>query len=248
MFQWRMVDWEIFEAAIAAVLSGSNPYLVGYQNHRLFNPPWVLLILFPLLMLNDQITPPVVWLVALSSMYLVGRHFRLSGLKMFFLLSSPMLLYSMGYGNIEWLPWLGLLMPTPLALIFLTIKPQATFGVIIVRLLRSWERQGLPGVLLAVLPTAVLILIWWVTWGFPRPPDDSSPGNIAFFPWTLIIGVPLLLMALRRRSVGLAALAAPFISPYVTFPTYLATQFMFPFWGWVGGWVVAAQYLLAYPK
>lgn len=246
MFEWRMVDWEIYAAAIATVLSGGNPYSVGYDQRRFFNPPWVLLILFPLTLLNNDVVPLVFWLVALSAMYMIARHFRVGGVKAFFFLSSPMLLYSIGYGNIEWLPWLGLLMPLPLALVFLTIKPQATFGVIAVRLLTTWERKGLVGVLLAVLPTAVLTLIWLLVWGYPHPPERTNYGNVSLFPYTLIIGIPLLIVALHRRSIRLAALAAPFVSPYVTFPTYLATQFMFPFWGWALGWIAAIQYLLTF--
>jgi len=236
LIPFPLQDWQAYRAAVLAFLAGQNPYHAGWGIFRFFYPPWALIALLPYALLPHDAAFFAMAITSSLVLIMLSRRFGLGTLGTFFLLSTPMHLYALGYGNAAWLPWIGLLLPTPLALIFLSIKPHVTFAVILVVLLREWDRRGLYGVMLAAAPTALLTIVWLALWGLP---DLGGPniGNISLFPWTLLLGIPALAIALHRRSVRMAAFANPFLIPYVTFHGYLGTAFAFPFWAWLASLV-----------
>lgn len=224
-----MTDWDVFRSACLALISGQDPYLVGEGQVRFFNPVWTLIPLLPL-----ALCPPLIGLllnaiVSMSSMALVTRRLRLGVWGFFWVAISPMHLQSLIYGNVEWLPLLGLLFPAPVAILFFTTKPQATVGLILLTLLGRWRAARWKGVLLAIAPTVVLALLSVCVWGLPPVPGPSNPGQHSLFPYSLLVGFPALVWALKRNDRKWAAFAGPFISPYVTFHGYLPA--LFPFKG-----------------
>lgn len=227
-----MQDWQAYRAAALALLAGQNPYHAGWGIFRLLYPPWALILILPYVLLSHDAAFFAMSITSIIVLAILARHFRLGTMGTFFLISTPMHLYALGYGNVVWLPWIGLFFPAPIALIFLTTKPHVTFAVILVILLREWNRAGLQGVLIAIAPTALLTAIWLIAWGVPDF-GGANIGNVTFFPWSLLVGVPALIAALRRRSIRLAAFANPFLVPYTTFHGYLGTAFAFPFWAWL---------------
>ena len=139
----------------------------------------------------------------------------------------PMLLQSIIYGNVEWIPLLGVLFPAPIALIFYTTKPQATIGLILVTLLLEWDRAQWKGVLLAIIPTLVLAVVTTAIYGLPPVPGPNNPGQHSLFPYSLLVGIPVLILAMKKRDERLSLFVGPFVSPYVTFHGYLPALFAF---------------------
>jgi hypothetical protein len=237
-----MTDWDVFREACLALLSGNNPYLVGQGATRFFNPAWTLVPLLPFAVL-----PPMMGLLlnAITSMaVLVGvtRRLRMSIWEFFLVAISPMHLQMMLYGNIEWVPLLGVLLPPPLAMVFFTTKPQATIGLILLTLSNQWRKAQWKGLILTLAPTVVLFGLSTWLWGIPYLPGTNNPGQRSLFPYSLIVGLPALFLALEKNDARLAAFVGPFVSPYVTFHGYLPALFPFK-----GKWMAVAVLIAFVP-
>ena len=149
--------------------------------------------------------------------------------------SDLMHLQSILFGNIEWLPLLGLILPGPFSLIFFCIKPQATLGFIAILLYKEWEKGKWKAIAKTILPTIFLGSANILIWGLPNLPSSNNPGLRSLFPYSLLIGIPALLLALRNQDDRIAGLVGPFISPYVTFHGYLPALLAFR-----GKWMLIA--------
>jgi hypothetical protein len=224
-----LTDWDVFREACLALLSGNNPYLVGVGEMRFYNPVWTLVPILPFSFLPPLTGLFLNALISIAVLMAVTRKLEMSIWEFFWVVISPMHLQSMLYGNIEWVPLLGILFPAPLAMVFFTTKPQATFGLILLTLLTQWRKESWKGLFLALAPTVVLFAVSLWLWGFPPVPGIHNPGLRSLFPYSLIVGLPALLLSLKRSDVRLAAFVGPFVSPYVTFHGYLPA--LFPFKG-----------------
>lgn len=220
-----ITDWDIFRAACLALISGNNPYAVGQGEMLFFNPVWTLIPLIPMAILPKYIGLLANALAAIFAFIFITRRLKMTIWEFFFIAISPMNLQSMIYGNIEWIPLLGVLFPAPLAMVFYATKPQATIGLILLTLLLEWERARWKGVLLAVLPTLFLALLTVAIWGLPPVPGADNPGQHALFPYSLLLGLPALYLALKNRDQRTSLFVGPFVSPYVTFHGYLPALF-----------------------
>jgi hypothetical protein len=228
-----MTDWEVFRTACLALLSGHNPYSAGQGQMLFFNPPWTLVPLLPFALLPPLLGLAANALASIASILWVSRRLHLTVWEFFFVAVSPMHLQSMLYGNIEWIPLLGLLCPPPLALLFYLTKPHATAGLIILLLVGQWKTSQWHGLLTTILPAAILSVISVLLWGFPPLPGPNNPGQHSLFPFSLLLGIPALYVAIKREDKRWGAFVGPFVSPYVTFHGYLPA--LFPFRGkWMG--------------
>ncbi len=218
-------DWDLFRRAILAFLHGQNPYLVGTGFMRFYNPPWTLPLLAPFLLFGKYAIL-VLAIVSVASLVAVSVRLRLGALGALLVVTSAMHLQSVRAGNIEWLPWLGIFFPAPIAMLFYLIKPQVTIGVILLLLQDQWMRFGWRGIARTTAPAVVLLLLAILAWGVPSTPTASS-WNLSLFPFSLLIGLPTLVIALRRRSFRLAAFAGPWLVPYQSYHGYLSILFAF---------------------
>jgi len=230
-----MFDWEVFRQACLALISGQNPYSVGQGQMLFFNPIWTLIPLIPMALLPTFTGLLVNAAVDLIALLFVARHLKLTHWEFFCVAICPMNLQSMVYGNIEWIPLLGLLFPAPLAIIFYSTKPQATIGLILVTLWIEWNKTRWKGVLLAICPTLILVVICTAIWGLPPIPGPHNPGQHSLFPYSLLLGIPVLIVALMNKDRRLSLFVGPFVSPYVTFHGYLPAMFALR-----GKWLVLA--------
>lgn len=222
-----MTDWEVFRAACLALIAGQNPYSVGEGEMLFFNPIWTLFPLIPLALLPHYVGLLANGLVTWISLLFVSRHLKLTIWEFFFIAICPMVLQSIIYGNVEWIPLLGVLFPAPIAMIFYSTKPQATIGLILLTLLLEWDHARWKGVLLAIIPTLLLAAVTTVVYGLPPVPGPNNPGQHSLFPYSLLVGIPALVISLMRRDQRLSLLVGPFVSPYVTFHGYLPALFAF---------------------
>lgn len=222
-----MTDWDVLRAACLALISGQNPYTVGEGEMLFFNPVWTLIPLIPLALLPHYVGLLVNGLVTWISLLFVSRRLELTIWEYFLIAICPMALQSIVYGNIEWIPLLGVLFPAPVALIFYATKPQATIGIILLTLLIEWDHKRWKGVLVAIAPTLVLAILTTALYGLPPVPGPHNPGQHSLFPFSLLAGIPALILALKRRDQRLSLFVGPFVSPYVTFHGYLPALFAF---------------------
>ena len=144
-----------------------------------FTPPWALIPLIPFALLLPFAGLAGLALVSLFSLLFVSRH--------------------MLYGNVEWLPLLGLLAPPPLAMLLYATKPQASAGLTALLLIAQWKAARWRGLLITLAPTIVLGVLSVIIWGLPPVPGPNNPGQHSLFPFSLLFGLPALYLALNEE-------------------------------------------------
>ena len=214
------IDWFCtFQNVALGLLAGDNPHLdIGY-----FNPTWAIFPLLPFALLGDS----GYYLFALCGALIFGivaYKFGASHFGMLLVLLSPFALTSLAMGNVESLALLGLLMPAPMAIVMLAIKPQLTICVILFLLIRE-ARKGKRKLLIALAPVVVLSIITIALYGFyPLRWIQYSgwvPVNASVFPWGLPLGVMLFWQSVRANNLLCALAASPFFFPAVTPAVYV---------------------------
>lgn len=192
------IDWYTYFRPAAANLA--EPFAAG-----LFNPPWLYVLLAPLVWL-----PPSVGRGALAALTFlicyeyIGRH---AGRAILLALSPPFLAVIL-YGQVDAVVILGLALPVWASLPFLLAKPQGAFLTALHRL--NWRSLV---ILALVVVTSFLV---WGAWpvrvlGAERG-GLSGPQNKSLFPWSLVLvaGLPFY-ESLGDASLCLISLA---VSPY----------------------------------
>jgi hypothetical protein len=223
----ELTDWDIFRMASQALISGQNPYSIGSGEMQFYNPAWFLLPILPLTLLPSIIGLLANAGVSMFALLFITKRLGMGVWETFLVLVCPMHLQSLIYGNPEWVPLLGILLPPPLALLLFVTKPQATLGLIILLLLQEWKRGRYRALLTTLAPTLVLTAATVLLWGAPPIPGPLNPGPRSLFPFSLLLGLPALVIALRREDKRMAAFVGPFVSPYVTFHGYLPALIAF---------------------
>jgi len=216
------VDYTYF---FRAALQADDPYAVpGF-----YNPFWIL---------------PLVWLSELFGEYRLAVWVTVNlccvvwvcvKLKMPLWGILPFLFFSgalMGayVGNVEGLVMLGLVLPAPIGIVLLMLKPQiglalTGYYVLCALVEHGWKRAAL--ILVPVLVLFALSFIFYGDWFLKSWEVVGRDYNsINFFPLGVPVGVALIVAGVARRNVGYALMAIPLTTPYMIFHTWA-----FPFLG-----------------
>jgi len=136
-----------------------------------------------------------------------------------FVLSVPTF-DSIAWGNIEWLALLGFVMPQPIGLIFLAIKPQVSVGIVIFWFFMAFKASGVMGVLRLSLPTllvTILSIVFFGAW-FTHTLTYSPAAtlNLSLFPISVPVGLGLLVAAIRKGDIRYAIASSPCFFPVVS--------------------------------
>ena len=209
-------DWmRYFRPAIVTLFSGVSPYIItGF-----FSPPWVPVLLSPFALLSPGAGAVAIAIVGLSSWIFAMRRLGASVLVITMMLMTPNLLWGTTYANIDWMIPLGLVLPPQVGLFFVLAKPQAGVGIALFWLFEAWRRGGFREVMRVFAPIAIVSLAFLIPFGFwPLNLFNATAKywNISPFPYLVPVGLIFLYRAIRDKQQGLAILAGPFISPYVT--------------------------------
>jgi hypothetical protein len=209
---FHQVDW--FGTFLPAALC----LFSGCHVESFFNPPWTVFPLLPFALLPTEVAVPALWFTQIA--VYVAVAYRLGGnwLSAVALMLSPFVLGSMATGNVEWLVLLGFLMPRRYGILFLAIKPQMTFLVILWWL---WEaRNDLVGFLkpLAVVSAACFILYGnWVGQLLSYSQGHVAAQNRSLYPLGLVVsGAVLIWFLARSRRAEWLMTASPFAMPFIT--------------------------------
>ena len=252
---WPMVgiDWkETFYPVARAVLQGQNPYNISTFR----NVPWTVLPLLPFALLSERIGGIIFFIASFAAYGFVASRMNASRVALIAFLVSPPVFYGMRMLNVDILVLLGFVLPAPVGLFFVIIKPQMGLVMVIFWLVEAWRRGGIPEVVKTFLPVTVALVLSFVifgNWLAGRQADlPGSIWNASLWPWSIPVGLGLLMVSLRDRRRELAMSASPFLSPYLAYHSWAAAllgliQKDFEFVTVViGMWLVAVVRLLGY--
>jgi hypothetical protein len=212
------VDWlETYRPAASALAHGQNPYQAA---PRFTNPIWTALPFIPLVFTTEAIGRAAVFVMAVVAFAYTAYHLGAKPLGMILFLLSPPVIHSLLNANVEWLVLLGIVFPPRWGLFFLMIKPQIGFGVALFWLVEAWRTGGLWRAIRVFAPATVAFLVSFVLSGGAQLRGVGMINdywNASLWPWSIPIGIVLLVVSLRRRRVEPALAASPMLSPYVLF-------------------------------
>jgi hypothetical protein len=211
------VDWTIsYRPAALAMLAGSSPY----AGVPFFNAPWTLLALIPFAILPYRLGVATLFVANLAAFVYIGLRFTKRAIPLLALLWSFPVIACVLFGQIDAFILLGLFLPRPLGLIFLLAKPQLGAAIALFWMVEAWREGGLKKLALTFAPVALVYLISFAIFGlWPLSLNlanlIATQHNTSLWPGSIMIGLPLLIHALRMRKENFSLLAAPFFSPYV---------------------------------
>lgn len=216
------IDWHLTYRPVAlGLLNGESPY----ANETFFNPPWVILPFIPLALLPEAAGRAVFFVISLVGMAIAGRRLGASAIGIVALLLSPPALHGLLNANIDWIPLLGATLPTQWGLLLVLVKPQVGAFVALYWLYDSWRIGGIRRVISDFMPVTVVLIISFVLFGFFPAAMLRTPTmtwNASLFPYTIPLGLALLVAAFRQRKTRFALATAPCLSPYLALHSWIA--------------------------
>lgn len=204
-------DFKFFYDAAINLRTGHNPYLVD----GFYSPIHLLLYILPLSFLPIELATRVNTFIA-SMVFLYALRKRL------YLFITPPILWSLFISNLEWTAVLATLINPLFGIPLALVKPQIGWFLAIYLSILSFYTIGKIKTLFMVSLMAISFLI---TVSF-HPIWNSVLGaswNASLFPFSLIIGIPLIILAFKNKNKNQALAAGIFFSPYVNFISWSVT-------------------------
>jgi hypothetical protein len=135
---------------------------------------------------------------------------------------APFWMLMVGLGNMDSLILLGSLLPPPIGIWFLLSKPQLGWVVALLWLWRLVQTRR-PQKLISFLVPVGIGLMLSLAAGMRVPnPEFFKMWSADAFPVGLMLGMPLLVLALEWQDEATALVAALMMSPYVAFASWMA--------------------------
>lgn len=198
------------------LMSGRNPHVLPNCNFM----TWSLIPLLPL-----SLPPPEIGRAALSSIAILVFAYSARRLGATWETAiviaglTTYTLHNLWNPNTDWMVALGYVLPPPVGLLFVSVKPQVGAGIGLYWVIESWRKGGLQSVFRLATPLILVVGLSLTMYGFATAGKAMAfagrDWNWSIWPFGVPIGVALMVAAVRRRSVGCAIAAAPFLSPYV---------------------------------
>jgi hypothetical protein len=162
----------------------------------------------------------IIFLAGLIAFAYSAHHLGARRLGIAAFILSPMVLHDLFYGNINWLPLLGITLPPVYGLFFISLKPQIGIAVAIYWLVEAWRKGGFRraartfGPLILATGLSFLLFGFW-PYRFAVVMEHTAELNDTLWPELVPVGIGLLIAAVRKREVRFALGASPCLSPYV---------------------------------
>lgn len=211
------IDWKDgFRPAAIAAISGESPYEA--PGTGFFNPPWVLFLFVPLSLLPIKLGGFFLTLVGFFSYLYISQRFNRNPIVIAAFILSPPVMLDLAYANINWLVILGYLLPSPIGLFLVMLKPQVGLGVIIYWFVEAWCKGKVREVIRVFGPVTLAYFVSYLVfgpWFLKAPSLFGSLWNANFWPLSIPFGFLILFRSLSRRNIRYAYSAGPFLSPYV---------------------------------
>lgn len=208
------IDWyQTWLPASSALLAGHSPYTVP----TFISAPWALLAVLPLAWLPPTVGRWVWFFISLAAFAAVPWRLGASPVATVAFLLSPTVVHCLLNANMDWLPLLGLILPRPLGVFALAVKPQVGIGVLVFWLAESIH-EGPLAVARLLAPVCIVTALSFAVFGWwPGlfAQATAHTWNASLWPYSLPVGAGLLVHALRVRRWEHALAAGPCLSPYV---------------------------------
>lgn len=215
------IDWNIaFRPATQQLIHLRSPFdIPGF-----FNPPWTALVLVPFAIFPEQVGR--VLLMFAGFIAYAYTAYKLGGSKWSIIatLVSPPVIHNMVNGNIDFLPLLGLVMPPQIGLFFVTMKPQLGIAIVVFWLIESWRSGGVRETIRVFLPITLITFIsflFYGLWPLRAAVEVDLWWNTSLWPFSLPVGLVLMVAAYRKRDMHYAMGASPCFSPYILFHSWV---------------------------
>lgn len=232
-----MNDWEQhFLPALHKLIAGQNPYDIS----GFYNPPWLLFLLLPLAW--------VPWWIAIFlpglALGAAAYHRRKWWLIPIVGLSFPFIALS-AYGNVDWVPLIGLTFGGSLSPLLITAKPQdASFALL------AYVRKRKAGYfvpLLLVVAVSFALYPHWVTATLAGNNIVKTERNLSLFPYTIPLGLYALYKTWTRADVLWGAIASLSFAPYFYIHSLVPALFLLADrkW-WLGVWASLLIWILVW--
>jgi len=224
------VDWHTYYRPAALLMAaGKSPFDVA----GFVNAPWVLLPLLPLIFLPEQVGRAVIAAACLLAVLFTAWKLGAKPFGVLWLLLSPPFMQLIYNGNVDWLVVLGFVFPPQVGLFFILIKPQMGFMLAIFWFIQAWRKNGLREVFRVFAPVTIVLLAsfgvygFWPTRFFNNPALAYGHGNSSLWPLSIPIGLVLFYQAVKRQRADFSIAACPFLSPYLTFHSWIGALLAF---------------------
>jgi len=212
------IDWTLFfRPAALLIASGGSPYGGSFD---IYNPPWALIPLIPFAYLPYRLSVACLFVANLVGFVFVGLRLGAKPLSLGALIASFPVAFSLLFGQIDALVYLGLVLPRAIGLFFILAKPQIGAPLAFFWMVEAWRAGGWKNVLNTFAPVTAGFFLSFLIYGFW--PLNSRPAelvnvlhNTSFWPLSLALGLPLLIYAMRSRRQNFAMISGPLFSPYV---------------------------------
>ncbi len=223
------VDWKgCIRPDTLTLLKGESPYQKGCG----LNPPWTYILLTPIALLPPDLGAAVMFTVTYFGYALIAFRLHYKPWAAAIFLLTPFVFSNAVVGNIDWLAAIGFVLPPPIGLFFVLMKPQIGAGIALFWAASAWKKGGWRQLMLTFVPVITGYLISFIIYGFwPQNlfdmPHDAY--NAAIFPLGIPIAIGLLYFSIRNNKAHSAMAAGPFLAPYVNFSSYAVTLLAFDF-------------------
>jgi hypothetical protein len=217
-------DWHgTFEPATRGIFQWRSPY----EQPLFTNPPWAVLIFFPFVLFPSNIARGLVLVTSVGVLIYTAWRLNAPKFALIALLLSPTAIGSLLAANLDAYVLAGIFFPPVWGLFALMIKPQIGFGVAVYYLTQAWQNQKWIGIIRTFGPifsAAVISGILFPIWLERSIHMTSGVWNRSIFPFGIPVGLFFLWLAIKRKNVFFALASTPFLTPYLTFYTYLVVQ------------------------
>lgn len=206
-------------------LQAQYPYDVA----GFYNPFWIFPILKIFELFGDHRLAVWVTLNLCSFTYVCVRmKMPLWSILPYLVFSGAMI--GIYVGNVEGIVALGMILPAPIGIVVLMLKPQIGTALTVYYVLSAYVHHGWKRAALLLVPVLILFSVSFILYGnwFVKPLEvvDRTYNTIFFFPLGVPVGIALILAGVARKNIGYALMAIPFVSPYMIFHTWA-----FPYMG-----------------
>jgi hypothetical protein len=215
-------DGLLFRAVAKVFISGQSPYSI----QGFYNPPWALLPIIPLIWFPGWFADGLLTTINAVCILAVAWKRGARGWLIPLVLLAPCVIAELRSANITGITALGVILPPQIGLFFVLSKPQAGAAVVIFWLAEAWRRGKLREVFKIFAPVSIAYSLSLLIYS-PNLIDalKAAPGivgldayhNATLWPYGTIIGIPLLIYAIRKHDIGPAILSSACFSPYIGF-------------------------------
>ena len=225
-------DFRTWLAVGRLLLAQTSPY----AESAYYNPVWLAPLFVPFVLLPEDVAWAIFLLLSISGYTIAYRRLTGRWSEALLLMMSPYTFQGLGNGNIDWLVLLGGTLPPQLGVWLLTLKPQASLGVLLVWAVRALRQQRF---MRTFGPVTLAFIGSYALGYYQHTPPTQMPWNAAIWPWGIPLGIMVLVIALCRDNERLAWAAGPLLAPYVAFYSWYGVLIPLKDLVLVAGFVVA---------